>query len=204
MNDLISLLWLIVLLGFNAFFVAAEFAVIAARRSQIEPLAEQGAWSAKIALGAMENATLMLATSQLGITVCSLLILGVSEPALHHLMEGALHGTALPEDVVAGISVATAIGIVTYLHVVVGEMVPKNLAFSVPDRAVLILAPLLVGFAWIFRPFIVALNAVANGIVRLLGVEPKSEAQSVFTLEEMATIVEQSQKRASSRTVRVL
>lgn len=194
MSDVTGLLWLVVLLALNGFFVGAEFAVIAARRSQIEPLVDQGRWSAKVALGAMENATLMLATSQLGITVCSLLILGVSEPALHHLVEGALHGTALPEDVIAGIAVATAIGVVTYLHVVIGEMVPKNLAFSVPDRAVLILAPVLVGFAWVFRPFIVALNAVANGIVRMVGVEPKSEAQSVFTLEEMATIVEQSQK----------
>lgn len=194
MSDLVGLAWLGVLLALNAFFVGAEFAVIAARRSQIEPLAAQGKRSARIALGAMENATLMLATSQLGITVCSLLILGVSEPALHHLLEGALHGTGLPADVISTIAIIVAIGIVTYLHVVIGEMVPKNIAFSVPDRAVLILAPLLAGFAWVFRPVIFALNGMSNLLVRAVGIEPRSEAQSVFTLEEMATIVEQSQK----------
>lgn len=194
MNDLVGLSWLVVLLAFNAFFVGAEFAVIAARRSQIEPLAAQGKRSASIALKAMENATLMLATSQLGITVCSLLILGVSEPALHHLLEGALHGTGWSADVVSTVSVVTAIGIVTYLHVVIGEMVPKNIAFSIPDRAVLILAPALAAFAWLFKPVIAALNGISNVLVRAVGIEPKSEAQSVFTLEEMATIVEQSQK----------
>lgn len=194
MNDLVGLSWLVVLLAFNAFFVGAEFAVIAARRSQIEPLAAQGKRSASIALKAMENATLMLATSQLGITVCSLLILGVSEPALHHLLEGALHGTGWSADVVSTISVVTAIGIVTYLHVVIGEMVPKNIAFSIPDRAVLILAPALAAFAWLFKPVIAVLNGISNVLVRAVGIEPKSEAQSVFTLEEMATIVEQSQK----------
>ena len=84
-EDWWGLVWLVVLLAGNAFFVAAEFAVISAKRSQIEPRAEEGSASAKTALYAMENATLMLATSQFGITVCSLLILLVSEPALHHL-----------------------------------------------------------------------------------------------------------------------
>ncbi len=136
----------------------------------------------------------MLATTQLGITVCSLMILGVSEPAIHHLIEGALSGTALREDVLSATAIVIAILIVTVLHVVIGEMVPKNVAFSVPDRAVLILAPALSGVAWLFKPIIVALNATANGLVRLTGTEPKDEAQSVFTLDEMATIVQQSQK----------
>jgi CBS domain containing-hemolysin-like protein len=142
----------------------------------------------------MERATLMLATTQLGITVCSLVILGVSEPALHHLVEGALTGLPLDSDAISAIAIVVAILIVTMLHVVIGEMVPKNIAFSVPDRAVLILAPLLAGIAWLFTPIIWALNATANGLVRLTGTEPKDEAQSVFTLDEMATIVEQSRK----------
>ena len=194
MSDLDGIIWLVVLLAVNAFFVAAEFAVIAARRSQIEPLAEAGSWAAKIALGAMEKASFMLATTQLGITVCSLMILGVSEPALHHVIEGLLHGTALPADVISVSAVVAAILVVTVLHVVIGEMVPKNIAFSVPDRAVLILAPPLVGIAWLFTPVTRALNAVSNVLVRMTGTEPKDEAQSVFTLDEMATIVQQSQK----------
>ena len=194
MTDYSGIGWLGVLLLVNAFFVGAEFAVVAARRSQIEPRAEAGSWAAKIALEAMEKATLMLATTQLGITICSLLILGVSEPALHHLFDEVLHGLPLSADSISAIALVITILIVTVLHVVIGEMVPKNIAFSVPDRAVLLLAPPLAAVAWVFKPFIWVLNAMANGLVRLSGFEPKDEAQSVFTLDEMATIVEQSQK----------
>ena len=194
MTDYSGIGWLAVLLLINAFFVGAEFAVVAARRSQIEPRAESGSWAAKVALGAMERASLMLATSQLGITICSLLILGVSEPALHHLFDDVLHGLPLSAESISVIALVLTILVVTVLHVVVGEMVPKNLAFSIPDRAVLLLAPPLAGIAFIFKPFIWLLNAMANGLVRLSGFEPKDEAQSVFTLDEMATIVEQSQK----------
>jgi CBS domain containing-hemolysin-like protein len=194
MTDYSGIGWLAVLLLINAFFVGAEFAVVAARRSQIEPRVESGSWAAKVALGAMERASLMLATSQLGITICSLLILGVSEPALHHLFDDVLHGLPLSAESISIIALVLTILVVTVLHVVVGEMVPKNLAFSIPDRAVLLLAPPLAGIAFIFKPFIWLLNAMANGLVRLSGFEPKDEAQSVFTLDEMATIVEQSQK----------
>ena len=100
MNDWAGIAWLVVLLIANAFFVGAEFAVISARRSQIEPLAEKGSRSAKTALYAMEHATLMLATSQLGITICSLLILNVSEPAIHHLLAEPLGLTGWSEGAV--------------------------------------------------------------------------------------------------------
>ena len=194
MSDWAGIAWLFVLLIVNGFFVAAEFAVISARRSQIEPKAEAGSRAAKTALWAMEHATLMLATSQLGITVCSLLILNVSEPSIHHLLEVPLGLTGLPEGAVSGIGFAITLIIVSYLHVVIGEMVPKNLSFSVPDRAVLLLAPPLVFVATVFRPIIVALNATANGVLRLFRVEPKNEATSVYNLEEVATIVAQSTK----------
>ena len=96
--------WLFVLLAANAFFVGAEFAVIAAKRSQIEPRAEAGSRPAKTALWAMEHATLMLATCQLGITVCSLLILNVSEPAIKHLLEIPFGLTGLSPEWIAGLS----------------------------------------------------------------------------------------------------
>ncbi|MCC6854728.1 MAG: HlyC/CorC family transporter [Microbacteriaceae bacterium] len=184
--------WLGVLLLINAFFVGAEFAVISARRSQIEPLAEAGSRAAKTALWAMEHATLMLAACQLGITVCSLLILNVSEPAIHHLLEVPLALTGWSEEVIGTVAFIIALVLVSFLHVVFGEMVPKNISFSLPDRAALILAPPLVFIARIFNPLIVALNAIANGILRLFRVTPKSEANSIFTLDEVATIVAQS------------
>ena len=181
--------WLGILLVVNAFFVGAEFAVISARRSQIEPRAEAGSRSAKTALWAMEHATLMLATSQLGITVCSLLILNVSEPAIHHLLEIPLELTQWPAEVVGTIAFVIALVVVSFLHVVLGEMVPKNISFSVPERAVLILAPALVAVATVFKPIIWSLNAIANGILRLFRVEPKNEATSAFTAEEVQTII---------------
>jgi CBS domain containing-hemolysin-like protein len=192
MSDWAGILWLVVLLVFNAFFVGAEFAVISARRSQIEPLAEKGSRSAKTALYAMEHATLMLATSQLGITICSLLILNVSEPAIHHLLAEPLKLTGLSYAAVDVIAFIIALVVVSYLHVVFGEMVPKNLAFSLPDRAVLMLATPLVWVSKVFHPVIASLNWIANHIVRLFRVEPKNEAASTFTLDEVATIVNQS------------
>lgn len=190
--DAWGIVWLFVLLLVNAFFVASEFGVISARRSQIEPRAEAGSRAAKTALWAMEHATLMLAACQLGITVASLLILNVSEPAIHHLLEGPLALTGLPEEVVSTAAFVITLLIVSFLHVVLGEMVPKNISFSVPDRAVLLLATPLVFIATVFRPIIVALNAIANGVLRLFRVTPKSEANSVFTLDEVATIVAHS------------
>lgn len=192
MSDWAGIAWLVVLLVANAFFVGAEFAVISARRSQIEPLAEKGSRAAKTALYAMEHATLMLATSQLGITICSLLILNVSEPAIHHLLVYPLGLTGLAEGVIDTLAFIVALVLVSYLHVVFGEMVPKNLAFSVPDRAVLLLATPLVWVSKVFYPIIVALNWIANHVVRLFRVEPKDEAASTFTLDEVATIVNQS------------
>lgn len=193
-EDWWGLFWLVILLAGNAFFVAAEFAVISAKRSQIEPRAEDGSKPAKTALWAMEHATLMLATSQFGITVCSLLILLVSEPALHHLLEVPLGAVGLDPAWVSPIAFAIALIVVSYLHVVLGEMVPKNISFSLPDQAVLILAPPLVLVSKLLSPVIRFLNAVANGILRVTGVEPKQEATSAYTLDEVATIVAESQK----------
>lgn len=189
MSDWAGIAWLFALLLINGFFVGAEFAVISARRSQIEPRAEAGSRWAKTALWAMEHATLMLATCQLGITICSLLILNVSEPAIHHLLEIPLGLTPLPDEVIGTIAFIITLIVVSFLHVVIGEMVPKNLSFSVPDRAVLILATPLVFFATIFRPIVAVLNATANGVLRLFRVEPKNEATSAFTVDEVATIV---------------
>ena len=181
--------WLVILLAVNAFFVAAEFAIIAARRSQIEPRAEAGSRAAKTAIWAMEHATLMLATTQLGITIASLLILNVSEPAIHRLLSVPLELTGWSASVISAIAFIVTLIIVSFLHVVLGETVPKNVSFSVPDRAVLILATPLVAIATVFRPVIVALNAISNGAVRLFGVQPRNEANSAFSFDEVATIV---------------
>ncbi|KQO60259.1 hemolysin family protein [Curtobacterium sp. Leaf261] len=194
MSDWWGIFWLVVLLLGNAFFVAAEFAVISARRSQIEPRAEEGSRAAQMTLWAMEHATRMLATTQLGITVCSLLILNVSEPSIHHLLEGPLHLTGWDVEVIGIVAFVITLVLVSFLHVVFGEMIPKNISFSMPDRAALMLVPTLWyiahGLSWV----VVALNAVANGVLRLFRVEPKDEAVSAYTVEEVQTIVETSRR----------
>ena len=197
MNDWLGLLWLVVLLAINAFFVAASFAVISARRSQVEPLAANGSRAAKTALWAMEHATLMLAVCQLGITVASLLILLLSEPSVHHLLSIPLGAIGWSDEVIEIVALVVTVLIVSFLHVVLGEMVPKNFAFAVPDRAVLVFATPLVWISYPVRPITVGLGWVARGIVRLFGVTPRAEAETAYTLDQVATIVEHSQREGT-------
>lgn len=187
-----GLLWFVVLLLANAFFVGAEFALISARRAQIEPRAEAGSRPAKLTLKGMESVPLLLATTQLGVTIASLLILLVSEPAIHHLIEPVLHGIGLSEAASGGISFALTLVLVSFMHVVIGEMVPKNISFSVPERAALILVPALFYLAQAVKPIVILLNAMADGILRIFKVEVKNEANSAFTLDQVEDIVEHS------------
>jgi len=183
----------VLLLAGNAFFVGAEFAVISARRSAIEPRAEAGDRRARTALWAMEHVSLMLACAQLGVTVCSTGLGIVAEPALAHLLEVPFEALGVPEALLHPVSLVLALGIVVYLHVVLGEMVPKNLAVAGPETAALWFAPPLVLLGRAVRPVIAALNWVANHAVRLAGVEPKDEVASAFTAQEVQSIVEHSQ-----------
>lgn len=192
MSPWAGIAWLVILLLGNAFFVAAEFAVMTARRSQIEPLADAGSKRAKITLGAMENVSLMLACSQLGITVCSLLILNVAEPAIHHLLAEPLHVIGLDDNIAGPVAFVFTLALVTFLHVTFGEMVPKNMSVSAADKAALLLAPPLVLITKVVRPLIGVLNWLANHIVRLFGIVPQDEVTSAFTLKEVQSIVEES------------
>ena len=183
----------VALLAANAFFVGAEFAVVSVRRSAMEPLAAAGSARARTVLWAMEHVSLMLACAQLGITLASVSLGAVAEPALAHLLEGPLSALGLGESAVHAVAVVIALSVVVYLHVVLGEMVPKNLAVAGPDRAALWFAPPLVWIARVVRPVIGALNWLANHVVRLAGIEPKDEVASAFTAEEVQSIVARSQ-----------
>jgi CBS domain containing-hemolysin-like protein len=192
MGDLTALLLAVVLLALNAFFVGAEFALVSARRSQIEPLAQRGSRLARSTLSAMENVTLMMAGAQLGITICSLGLGAVGEPAVAHLIEPGLHALNVPEQLLHPIAFAIAMSVVIYLHVVLGEMVPKNVALAGPTRAALVLGPPLVGIVTFLRPVIAAFNAIANAVLRLVNVQLRDEVSSTFTREEVAAMVEES------------
>ena len=145
--------WLsLFLLLSNAFFVGAEFAVMAARRSRLEPLAAAGSKRARISLEALEQVASLLATAQLGITLCSVGLGAVAEQALHEMIQSPLQALGLSDSLSLPIALALALLVVAYLHVVVGEMVPKNLAIAGPERAALVLAPALLFVRRVLRP----------------------------------------------------
>jgi CBS domain containing-hemolysin-like protein len=182
---------LVLLLG-NAFFVAAEFALVSARRTQIEPLADAGSRLARTTLKAMENISLVIGVNQLGITICSLVLGAVGEPAVAHVIEPLLHAAHVSESLLHPLAFVISMAIVVYFHVVMGEMIPKNIALAGPDRAALVLGPAVWGFVKLMRPVIVVINAVAAGVLRLMGVELKDEVSSSYTREEVAALVEES------------
>lgn len=187
-------LWisLFLLIG-NAFFVGAEFAVMSVRRSQLEPLVARGVPGAKTALFAVEHVSQMLTTAQIGVTVCTTSLGALAEPAIAHMLEVPFQVMGLPPAAAHIVAIAIALVFVVYLHVVAGEMIPKNLAIAVPDKAALWFGPPLVWISRIFMPVIWLLTWFANALLRLVGVEPRDEVASAFTAAEVASIVELSQ-----------
>ncbi len=178
----------------NAFFVGAEFALVSARRAVIEPRATAGSRAARTTLRAMENVSLMMAGAQLGITVCSLGLGYLGEPAIAHALEGPFETIGLPEALVHPVAFAIALAIIGFLHVVLGEMVPKNIALAGPERAALALGPPLAMVVRAVRPVIALLNWIANATLRAFGIEPRDEVTSAFTRDEVAGLVEESRR----------
>jgi CBS domain containing-hemolysin-like protein len=188
----VGLLLSLLLLAGNAFFVATEFALISARRSQIEPLAQQGSRLARLTLRAMEHVGSMVAGIQLGVTLCSVILGAVAEPSIAHIVQPVLHALHAPHELLHPISFVVALTVVAFLHVVLGEMVPKNITLAGPERAVLVLGPAMYAVVSVLRPVIAVLDAIARGTLRLLRVEPKAEVESTYTLEQVAVLVEES------------
>jgi CBS domain containing-hemolysin-like protein len=193
MSTPIALVAGIVLLAGNGFFVAAEFALLAARRSRVEQLAADGDRRARHALAGIRELSLMLAGAQLGITVCSLLLGAVAEPAIAHLVEDVLGGVVdLPSGVLHAISFAVALSLVVFLHMVVGEMAPKSWAISHPEASALALARPFRAFALVFRPVIRLLNLTANAVIRLVGVQPQDELAMAHAPADLLLLLEES------------
>jgi CBS domain containing-hemolysin-like protein len=192
MSTQAALLLGVVLLAGNAFFVGAEFALVSARRTQIEPRAQAGSRMARTTLNAMENVAVVIAGAQLGITVCSLGLGAVAEPALAHLLEPVLHALHIPDVWLHPIAFTIALSIVVYLHVVLGEMVPKNLALAGPERAALVFGPPMMVIVTVLKPFVWGLNGVANSVLRLVRIEPRDEVSSSFTREQVEAMVAES------------
>ncbi len=189
-----ELLIVVALIAGNAFFVGAEFGLVSARRSVIELKALNGSALAKITLKAMEQVSVMLAGAQLGITLCSLALGAMSEPLIVGLLEQPFIYLGIPNVLLHPVSIVVALLIMTYLHVVFGEMIPKNLALAGPDKTAIILTPVLFWLVRIFYPAVFVLNSLANLSTRLLGINPKNEITSSFTRDEVAGFVEESHR----------
>ncbi|MGP3923392.1 hemolysin family protein [Streptomyces sp. 8N616] len=184
----IGLLTLVV----NAFFVGAEFSLISVRRDQLEPLAEQGDRRARSVMWGLQHVSALMAAAQLGITLCTLVLGVVAEPAIAHLLEPLFHAVGLPDGLIHPVAFVIALGAATYLHMLFGEMVPKNVALAEPVRSALLLGPPMVALTRALRPVIFAVNAFANGLLKLLRVEPKGEVPATFSDDELAGMVADS------------
>ncbi|MFD4738820.1 hemolysin family protein [Streptomyces virginiae] len=176
----------------NAFFVGAEFALISVRRSQIEPYAEQGDRRGRAVLWGLEHVSALMAAAQLGITLCTLVLGVVAEPAIAHLLTPLFDLVGVPAGLTHAISFVVALTLATYLHMLFGEMVPKNVALAEPVRTALLLGPPLVTLTRALRPVIFTINAFANTLLRLLRVEVKDEVGATFTDDELARMVKDS------------
>ncbi|GHJ38945.1 hemolysin family protein [Streptomyces sp. TS71-3] len=186
---LLQLLFAVLLVLANGFFVGAEFALVSVRRSQVEPVKTA---AARQVLYGLEHLPQMMAAAQFGITICSLTLGAVAEPTVARLLEPVFGAARLPEGLVHPLGYVIALVLVVFLHLVIGEMVPKNLAMADPGRTALRLGPGLVAFARVCRPVTVALGACARWILMAFRVEPKDEVEAVFTSEQLNRLVADS------------
>lgn len=192
--DVVAMLIGVALLVANAFFVAAEIALLAARRARVEELAEQGDPRAQRALKALEELSVTFSGAQLGITMASLGLGAVAEPAVAAALLGPLESLGLSPGAAGPVAFAIALTIVVFLHMVLGEMVPKNLALAGAEMLSLRVARMFGWYVTLFRPLILLLNAAANALVRLTGTEPIEEIGLVHTPDELQLALRESRR----------
>jgi CBS domain containing-hemolysin-like protein len=194
--DTISLLGVPVLVLLNAYFVAAEFALVTVRWTRVDELVEKNVFGAAAVKAAIEHLDDTIAAVQLGITFTSLGLGWIGEPALAHLIEPLFAGLPPPFSAVVVHSVAVAIAFlgITYLHVVLGELAPKAIALQRAEQVALIVSGPLLVFGRVFRPFIKLMNDSGNFVVRLLRLPPLKPEQEVHTVEELDMLVEETEE----------
>lgn len=187
-NPLIVILVTLGLIGLSAFFVIIEFALLGARRHRLEELAATSR-SARAALRGMNDLTLMLAGAQLGITFCTFALGAVTKPAVNHWLGPVLLMLGLPGWAAGSASFAIAFFLVTFLHLVVGEMAPKSWAIANPERSALAVGLAGRAYIWPLRPLMKWVNRIANRLVKASGVEPVESAavggQDIATIRQL-------------------
>ncbi len=191
MSPLVVALITVALIASSAFFVAVEFALIAARRHRIEDAATESR-SARAALRSTGELSVLLAGSQLGITVCTLALGAITKPAVHHWLTPVFSSWGAPGWVADVAGFVLALIIVTFLHLVVGEMMPKSWAIAHPERSAIMLALPMRAFMAVTRPLLIALNNAANWLLRKVGVTPVDEMASGQDSDTLRHLVEHS------------
>ena len=186
--------WAVLLLAGNAFFVAAEFALVASKRHRLEQAAASGGRAAQAALAGRRELPLMLAGAQLGITLCSLGLGALAEPALAHWLNPLLHAVGLPSFASHAVAFVIALSVVTFLHLVVGEMMPKSWAITDPERSATLLAVPFRAFARVVGPVLRLLNALANAVLRPFGVHPQDQLAVSHGPAEMKILLDRSRE----------
>ena len=197
METVLGLLAVFALVFMNGFFVSAEFAFVGSRRTRIAQLAQEGSAGARAAQRAIEHLDRYIAATQLGITLASLGLGWIGEPAVAHLFQPIFDRfltTAAAETVGHTISIVIGFSLVTMLHIVLGELAPKSIALQRPEDVSIIVARPTIVFYNIFNPVICLMNYVGNAVVRLLGFEPAGEHQSVHSPEELEMLVHSSRE----------
>lgn len=190
-NPWIVLVVTAALIGASAFFVAVEFALIAARRHRLEDAAPDSR-SARAALRSASELSVLLAGSQLGITVCTLALGAVTKPAVHHWLTPMFDAWGAPLWLADVLGFVLALIVVTFLHLVVGEMAPKSWAIAHPEKSATMLAIPMRGFMWLTRPLLAALNDMANWLLRKVGVTPVDQVDSGQDSAALRHLVEHS------------
>lgn len=185
----------VVLLVGNAFFVAAEFALVASKRHRLEEAAAGGSRAAAAAVRGSHELSLMLAGAQLGITLCTLGLGAVAKPALAYALDPLFTAVGLPEELSYVLAFLLAVAVVVFLHMVVGEMAPKSWAISHPERSAVLLALPFRAFTTFSRPVLAALNAMANGLLRVVGITPQDTLAQVHGPDELRLLLGESRER---------
>jgi CBS domain containing-hemolysin-like protein len=192
LGDMLGILATILLLGANAFFVGAEFSLISARRDRLEALAEQGRSSAVTAIRAGEQLPLMFAGAQLGITVSSILLGRLGQPAAADLLQPAFNLLGISDGLLPTVSFVLALAIVVTLHVLLGEMVPKNIAIAGPERTAMLLIPIYLLYVRTVRPVITFYNRCTHATLRALRVQPRDELDVTVSTVELSEMIAES------------
>ena len=187
----LSLFLVLFFLLMNAFFVAAEFSLVRVRKSQVELLVDEDRSGAKYTKLVADNVNAYLSACQLGITLASLALGWLGEPAVSQLIEGPLLAIGLPEAAIHGIAIAIGFVVITALHIVVGELIPKSLAIFSTERYALFTATPLVWFYRITYPVMWLFNSITNGVMKLLGHDIANEHE-VYTDEEIKLLIDES------------